>query len=351
MEKKTFNYILIAILAVALALFIGLWVGNNKKEDDNRVSYTPPTIVDNREDGIKDPSTGSIADATDYDGEVYNFSPNGTTYNNYEYFVNNNQNLDNDSMFLLAQKLFDSTYASDLISSSFITVGKYDGTQTSSSLVYIKFSTYLGKYNGNDLVSVTPALVMFGFEQTVDNQYYLRYAFCTYGDRGEVYSGVKFFKAPGGDSFIPSLKFRVPYLLTSNYEEVISLFSLNGLVKEGVTYKLLNNDGNQYYIESNVLNCIASLTKFIVSDGLSSSFDTHYLYGINLTDYFVVVGQDFDYCFSDYGYIKYSSILNETGIYEYYTDVSHNLFTFYSLYSWFNNENSIYNVPLVNVSV
>lgn len=356
MNKKVINYVIIGLLAVLLALFLGIFLGNrNANNNTNNGTYTPPPIEDNRGDGVQDPDLGTVEDDENYVGEKYYLTANNSSSDNFNYFLNSSS-LDPDNDFSAAQLLgmFNATYTADLSASTFITVGRLEGSETHSNLVYTKFSTYLGKYNGSDLVSSVPAMVMFGFEQTVDNQYHLRYAFCTYGDRGEIYSEILIIEGTR-DPMSFSFKFRVPYLLTSNYEEVLQLFSLNGLTKDGYSYKLLNNENDQYYIESNALSIVASLTKYIVNQNLSMEDNKTYLYNVDLSKYIKLNNVEYDYVLSSYAYIKDTLSLNKTNPMDVdYFEDNKTLMpgtTIYSLHHWFNNKNSIYNVPLVDVVV
>ncbi len=351
MEKKTFNYILIAILAVALALFVGLFLGNNKNSDEVSSTYTPPSIEDSRGDSVYDPNLGTVEDNDNYiNAENYYLKANNSATENLDYFINyNSLNANSETVYdpyLIG--MFNSTYASDLSSSSFITVERLLGNSEHSSLVYIKFSTFLGKYDSENLLSVTPALVLFGFEQTVNNEFNLKYAFCTYGDRGEVYSDVIFLTASNdiGNSF----KIRVPYLLSSNYEEVTQLFTINGLSKDGYTYKLLNNESDQYYIASNVITIVSNLTKNLIGHHISIEPGKGVINNIDLTDYFVLKDIDCDNILADYLFIN-SFVLRESTTFDYFNDNSDLGITYYSLHHWFNNEDSIYNIPLINIEV
>lgn len=354
MNKKTVSYILIALLAVLLALFVGLFLGNKNStpNTNNNGGYIPPAIEDNRGDSVYNPDLGTVEDDENYtDTEVYYIKSNNISSENLEYFINyNGLSADSDTVYMpYLIGMFNATYATDLSSSSFITVERLLGDAEHSNLVYIKFSTYLGKYDGNNLVSTVPALVMFGFEQTINNDYFLRYAFCTYGDRGEVYSDFAFLNSPRNE-ITATLKMRVPYLLTSNYEEVTQLLTMSGLLKDGYTYKLLNSQSEQYYIKSNVLSVVSNLTKNLISRHISIEPGKGIINNIDLTNYFEVNSVDYDYILSDYSYVN-SSFLFDSNVFDYYKDYTHTGFTYYSLYYWFNNNNSIYNIPLVNVEV
>lgn len=355
MNKKVVNYIIIGLLAVLLALFIGIFVGNrNANTNTNNGGYTPPTIEDNRDDGsIYNPDLGTVEDNENYtDNKIYYLKPNNISSENLEYFINyNGLSANSDTVYMpYLIGMFNATYAADLSSSSFITIERLLGDAERSNLIYIKFSTFLGKYDGDDLLSVQPALVMFGFEQTISNEYFLRYAFCSYGDRGEVFSEFAFLNSPRNE-ITETLKMRVPYLLTSNYEEVVKLFSLSGLTKDGFTYKLLNNENDQYYIQSNVLSVISSLTKNLISRHISVELGTGVINNIDLSDYFYVNNVDYDCVLSDYSYINSLFLFDNENVYHYFEDYSYTGFTYYSLYYWFNNNNSIYNIPLVDIAV
>ena len=357
MDKKIVNYIIIGLLAVLLALFVGIYLGNieSSTNTNNGNGYTPPAIEDNRGDGVQNPNLGTVEDDENYIGEKYYLNANNSSYKNFDYFINSYDFSDMNYMAEYLIGMFNATYTSDLSSSSFITVGRLEGNQEHSSLVYIKFSTYLGQYNGSELVSTTPALVTFGFEQTINNEYILRYAFCTYGDRGEVYSNVLYLETSSG-TINNSIKLRVPYMLTADYSEVAQLFSLSGLTKDGYTYKLLNNESEQYYIESNTLSIVSNLTKYVVGQNLSLENNKTYIYDIDLTNYIKVSSVDYDYVLTTYSYIKNSLVLSEEDPFDFdyfndNEDFNFGLATVYSIHSWFNNDEAIYNVPLVNIEV
>ena len=357
MSKKNFNYIIVGLLAVLLALFVGIFLGNRNNSTNNNNSYTPPTVEDNRDDGsIYNPDLGTVEDNENYTGEKYFLMPNNSSYGNYDYFVNTNGiDLNNIDMQFLAE-MFKATYTSDLSASNFITVGRLDGDQSHSSLVYIKFSTYLGKFNGNDLVSTTPALITFGYEQTVTNEYHLRYAFCTYGDRGEVYSAYAPMYSFDGDVF-SNIKLRVPYLLSSDYNEVVHLFTLSGLTKDGYTYKLLNEESDQYYIESDALTIISRLTENIIYKHLSSA-NSIIMDDIDLSNYIKVNGVDYDYVLAYYSYNK-----NPVSLTNFYSKSGKLLSGYFTvgddssvmgwnpIYKWLNNDEAIYSIPLVDIVV
>lgn len=358
MDKKIVNYIIIGLLAVLLALFVGIYLGNrDMSTNTNNDNGYSSEINDNRNDGVIDnPILGTVEDNESLTGEKYFLMPNNVSYGNYDYFCNNN----GDSLRgnIVYSSLFDATYTSDLSTSNFITIGRFDGYQNYSSLVYIKFSTYLGQYNGSELVSTTPALVTFGYEQTNTNEFILRYAFCTYGDRGEVNSFLAYALKYEEEYLGFDLKLRVPYLLSSNYSEIVHLFSLDGLTKDGYTYKLLNNESDQYYIESDVLTFVSSLVKNIVYKYISYSNQPH-MDDIDLTNYIKINGKEVDHLITYYTYdknpISLSLFLNDSGtklLQTYFDNVNTDpIMSFCSFLGWFNNDKAIYNIPLVNIEI
>ena len=188
--NKKFLYGIIAALFAALALFVGLFVGiKNQNNNSNKSDYVAPEVIDKRYE-LVDPDLG-IVDYDQLEGETYLLKSNNLKTQNAQYFYNNNKLKRFDVTYNQDEidSLLSMTYAGDVSETFFVTVEELGHKNTKSSLVYIKFSTYLGKFDSEgNLTGIEPAAVVFGYEHTPSNEYTLKYAFCTYSDRGVVTS-------------------------------------------------------------------------------------------------------------------------------------------------------------------
>lgn len=344
--SKKFLYGLIAALLVPLALFIGLYMGV-KDKNEVKEDYKAPAVID-RTDTVVDPDLGLVEDGT-LEGEIYYLKPNNLISENAEYYVNNNGDISKGKEYY--NSLFSSTYLGDVSEESFITVEKFTDDISDSQLVYIKFSTYLGEYNSSGKLTKTePAAVVFGYELTPENELILRYSLATYGDRGPVTSYQQMMTNKDGAVIGNNISVRTPYLLTANYEDVVKLFKNEGLLVGDTTYKLLNNGTEQISIKSDVLTTISALLTYVLNNNQNAKMNTQYYDNYNLKDYFVIEGQTEDSnILSVVGYAK--GIVDITGEnLNYFDTYKMSSWVIYpSVYSWFNNANAIYNIPLVNV--
>ena len=348
MNKKII-YGLIAVLVAALALFVGLFVGITKENKDSNNNYVAPSVID-KTDVLIDPYLGTV-DYDNLEGETYYLKANNLTTENSKYFYNNNPEFYETVQISERQteSLLSSTYAGDVSETFFITVEELGSSKTESSLVYIKFSTYLGKYDINgELLGTEPAAVVFGYERTPENVFILRYSFCTYSDRGDVTSYLKLGDMFNGSELGFAVTMRIPYLLTSNYENTLKLFDINGLEINGITYKLLNNATDQLYIESNPLSVITSLTKYVYGSELSLKDNTTVLKDFLLSKYIKVVGQEDSNIVSSLTFNKGILMFDN---FKYFETLTAGVVTFLPITSLFNNSDSIYNVQLDSVNV
>lgn len=375
MKNKSVLYlVLIAVLVCALSFFVGFYINtqnsnntNNSNDETIVIDGSGQTFFPDKGDG-----TGGFVDNDDIVGENYILNANNSTVDNLKY-IKENGSTDGSFMGALfvnspgSLHILNAFTTTNIGADSFLTVERFGNDLGFSKLVYMKFSTYLASYTSEgELIKVEPCAVVYGFEETSDYDYILRYAFCTYGDRGQVvdanFSLYPLFPADSSNYLYSS---RVPYLLTSDYSSVNKLFNKEGLVLEGTTYKLLNNSEDQIYVETDTLSTISALLKTVLNQYMSASSNYEHKTNLELSRYFKIDSDvQIDNIISSMTFrkdiISREDIKGTNGFGEKqavcYFDINEHPSDDYSyvglpIFDMFNNEKSVYKLPLLNIAV
>lgn len=373
-SKNIFYLVLIAVLVCALSFFVGYYINtqnsnqtNNNNDETIIIDGSGQTFFPDKGDG-----TGGFVDNDDIVGETYVLAANNSTIDNLEYIRENGESSGSMAGFVFSVSpsmlhLLNAFTTTNIGADSFLTIERFGNDLGFSKLVYMKFSTYLASYTSEgELIKIEPCAVVYGFEETSDYDYILRYAFCTYGDRGQVEdSFYDQYPLLGNDSSNYLYASRVPYLLTSDYSNVNKLFNKEGLLLEGTTYKLLNNSEDQIYIETDTLSTISALLKTVLNQYMSASSNYEHKTNLELSRYFEIDSDvQIDNIISSMTFRK--DILDREKIAGHsgtgkkfalqYFDISEKPFDNYSYkglpcFEWFNNEASVYKLPLLNIVV
>ena len=158
---------------------------------------------------------------------------------------------------------------------------------------------------------------------------------------------------------------RVPYLLTSDYSNVNKLFNKEGLLLEGTTYKLLNNSEDQIYIETDTLSTISALLKTVLNQYMSASSNYEHKTNLELSRYFeidsdvqidnIISSMTFRKDILDRANLRGSNGFGQKNAlcyFDFYEQPSDEYnYAGLPIFDQFNNEKSVYKLPLLNIAV
>lgn len=362
-SKNVFFLVVFSIMAVALAFFIGYYVNSKNNTDINNneniyIDGSGQTFLPDKGDG----SSGFV-DNDEIEGTTYYLKANNSSIDNISFVKENAKNAENEAFLLSSDAIsygLNAFTTTNLGSSSFVTIERFGNDLGFSNLVYLKFSTYLGSYSKDgDLIKVEPCAVVYGFEESKEYSYNLRYAFCIYGDRGQVVDSF-IYQNP---LFQGEYSSRVPYLLTSDYTSVNKLFNYDGLNIDDTTYKLLNNGVDQIYCEADVLTCVTSFFKTLLNQYVNTTYSVSTPSNFDMSKYLKIANQEYDILSASYMYksniLNRESFMGTNGSGEKrglrYFDYSENIDGYFysgpTFFEMFNNDKSVYKLPLVDIAV
>ena len=322
---KNFWAYVVGFLLIIAAIFGAYYIGTQNVDKASNNNYYN-NVIDN---------TDKVVSITPSDDEQYenavnfNLKPVSTKYGIGDISGSGNG-------IVNYSGVLDGMWFTEYSASSFLTVERYNSENSNQSqYVYLKLSTKLGCFADNVLSKSYDGSVVFGFELTTVGELKLVYTYAAYGDRG-VESTV--LDMGNGSQFNMLVSMHVPYMLADDLSSVSALLSDEGYVKDTLTWYIVTGDGEKIFFKDSVISSISTIMK-----GLLNQYNGKPSY-VDMTRFdwtnFLVVETDVEYdnILSDMTYRNgcasgdYSSFLGVKGF-----------------WSMFNNEESIYNVPLVSI--
>lgn len=324
--KNIWAYV-VGFLLIIAAIFGAYYIGTQNVDKASNNNYYN-NVIDN---------TDKVVSITPSDDEQYenavnfNLKPVSTKYGIGDFTFGDDNEIVNYSGVL------DGFWNTEYSASSFLTIERYNTEDLSQSqYIYLKLSTKVGSYVDNVLSKSYDGSVVFGFELTTSGELKLIYTYAVYGDRGFV-DTVLNFGSPGQQHTDSSI--HAPYMLADDLSSVSALLSDEGYVQDTLTWHIVTSDGEKIFFKDSVIFSISTIMK-----GLLEQYNGKPSY-VDMTRFdwtnFLVIETD----------VEYDNILSDMTYRNGCASIKFNEFFSddFNIWEVFNNDESIYNVPLVSI--
>ena len=323
--KNVWAYVAGFFIIVA-AIFGAYYVGSQNSNDKNNNNYYN-NVVDN---------TDKVVSITPSDDEQYENAVNFNLQSVSTKYGIGDFAFGDDEEWLNYTGVLDGFWASEFSASSFLTVERYGSNAGQSQYIYLKLSTKIGSFANNVLSNSYDGSVVFGFELSTSGQLKLLYTYAVYGDMGIVDT---VFNTGDGVQFDVSGLIHAPYMLADDLTSVSALLSENGYVKNTLTWHIVTNESEKIYFKDSVILSVSDIMKGLLTqyNGKPSYVD---MTRFDWTNFLVVeTDEEYDNILSDMTYRNGCASENFESLFS----------DGFCMWSMFNNEDAVYNVPILNI--
>lgn len=323
--KNIWAYVF-GFLIIIGAIFGAYYIGTqNVKNGSNNNYYN--NVIDNTDKVI----SVTPGDDEQYDDAInFNLKSVSTKYGIGNVVAENNN-------YANFTGLLDGFWFTEHAMSSFLTIEKYASENGQSEFFYLKLSTKIGSFSNESLNEVYDGSVVFGFELKTNGQLNLKYTYASYGDQGFVDTKMKM------GMYVP-VSIRVPYILADDLTSVSALLSEDGYVKDALTWHIVTSNSEKIYFKDSVIQSITIIMKGLMSqyNGKPSYVD---MTRFDWTNFLVVDTEEpYDYLLSN---LEYRNGCSDATYRDLFVGVNGSGDWCY--WTLFNHDQSIYNIPILDI--